>query len=276
MTAPVERLDPSNPSERKNDSTSDELAPERIELPLPGEVVLRPTPARALDALVGDLLAQAMSCVRTFGDFHVALGGDTSIETLFIRLMSDPDLRAFPWDRTHVWTTHQRSNPGEGHPNMCLLMEEFFVTHADLPKSQAHTMTTVRPDADERYERQLAQAMSGRSRGQDRLDAVVVLIEPDGGAGGVALVDEQNQTQPTSDRLCLWRSEGNAQTPTLLTLSRRFLNAARMVAIVGLGADHQGVVAEAMTHRDRLTLAPVAGELRWYLDHAAAGVADEP
>ena len=56
-----------------------------------------------LDSISNELLGQALQCVTTKGEFHLAMSTSTSLNDLYARLMYDPDLRAMPWNKMHVW-----------------------------------------------------------------------------------------------------------------------------------------------------------------------------
>lgn len=255
------------PRDRSQDSAAGyDLAPTARSLNLPGEAVVRMNPALALDVLAADLLAQAMTCVRQFGDFHLAIGGDSSIETLYLRLMSDTELRALPWDRTHLWMTHERRLKDEEH-RAGTALREFIIDHSDIPRSQAHLIPIDESDAPDQYEAALRETLGWRERGHDRLDCVVVAIEPSGEAGGRTLIDDRDDE---GERLCDWASPRNGAPPTL-ALTRRFVRASRLIAVMGFGAERRAALRSAATNRDRLSIRPVAGELRWYLDEAIVG-----
>ena len=65
-----------------------ELLDETPEFPrLPGHVVVSADANAALDALGADMFLHAKNCVRTFGDFHLALSGGSTPMPLYERLM---------------------------------------------------------------------------------------------------------------------------------------------------------------------------------------------
>ena len=147
--------------DRSHDSAMGyDLAPTARSLELPGEAVIRSSPALALDALAADLLAQAVTCVRHFGDFHLAIGGDASIEALYLRLMSDTDLRAIPWKKTHLWMTHERRVEEDDDRRLATALREFIIDHSDIPREQAHLIPIDESDAPQQYERAIREALA--------------------------------------------------------------------------------------------------------------------
>ncbi len=77
-----------------------------------------------LDAITQTLLQQATQCVTTKGVFNLMLSGSKELDTLYARLMYDPDLRAMPWNETQLWFL------GE--------VEDSIVMHSGVPEENVH------------------------------------------------------------------------------------------------------------------------------------------
>jgi 6-phosphogluconolactonase/glucosamine-6-phosphate isomerase/deaminase len=247
--------------------------------PLPGDAVVRATADEAIDALAADVVIHALNCVRQFGDFHVALSGGALLEPLYERLMYDPDFRRLPWRRTHVWFAWERRVPFDDERSAFRLISETVGDHADVPPEQFHPIFAQSESAAHDYEAQLREVLAWREKGQDRLDCVLLAIEPDGAlpghAGGAALA-------PDLGRLVHGPGEGGDD---VVAMTLPFINAARFVAILALGEQRAaaiqeiGAAASAGAGGAELPLpvariAPVSGELKWYLDAPACGAAD--
>ena len=56
-----------------------------------------------LDTVAKELMRQAMQCVNAKGEFHLALSESNLLDDFYARLMCDPEMRAMPWDKMHVW-----------------------------------------------------------------------------------------------------------------------------------------------------------------------------
>ncbi len=254
----------SQPRDDSHDSTSGyDLAPTARSLALPGEAFVRANAALALDALAGDLLAQAITCVRQFGDFHMALGGDESIEALYMRLMSDPELRGLPWKDTHLWMTHERQVDDDDR--LATALREYIIDHSDIPQTQAHLIPIDENDAPEQYEAMLREALGTREPGHDRLDCIVLAMEPGGHAGGHALIDTG---AAENGLLCGWANQVGA--PPTVALTRPFVCASRLIAVTGFGEERRDALRLIAARPNQLSIKPIAGELRWYLDDAIA------
>ena len=66
-------------------------------------VIQSPCKDSQLDAVAKELMRQAMQCVNAKGAFHLALSESNLLDDFYARLMCDPEMRAMPWDKMHVW-----------------------------------------------------------------------------------------------------------------------------------------------------------------------------
>ncbi len=78
-----------------------------------------------LDAITRALLQQAAQCVTTKGVFNLVLSDSNALDDVYARLMYDPDLRAMPWNETHLWFLRE--------------VEESIVHHSGIPEENVHT-----------------------------------------------------------------------------------------------------------------------------------------
>jgi len=258
----------------------DEIQVEGLEAPvpapaLPGKVVARRTVDELHDAIASDLMAQALNCVREFGDFHLALSGGRTPFPLYELLMYDPRFRGIPWRRTHLWMVDERCVPFESELSNFGRIKEVIVDHSDIPPEQVHPMLAAMPECAARYERELRETLGWRPKGHDRLDFVLLGMGADGHTaslfpGSPALADP--------DRLAMDVAAPTTVAPQVprCTLTLRTLNAARFLAPFVMGADKAPALARVAAGATAAELPvaglrPAAGELRWYLDAAACG-----
>lgn len=216
-----------------------ELIPEPVAPDLPGTVVVRPTADEAIDALCADLYLQAQGCVQAFGDFHLAVDPTDAGESVLVRLMVDPLYRDLPWASTHVWPAREGPHPPHDGRSGYRRLSEVLGEHAGLPPGQLHPIGVGEARADELYEAELRRVLSRRERGHDRLDFALL------SAPGVPMVVGEG----------LAAASGGA-----VGLTAGALNACRCLAVLAVGAGGRF---------DAGGVSPLAGELRWYLDHAA-------
>lgn len=209
---------------------------------LPGRMVVRTDPDRAIDALLADLFIHANNCVRAFGDFHLAVSATPASEPALMRLMYDPPYREFPWKRTRLWMVDELDLPAE-HPDLRgPRLAETLVALSGLPESQFHPIEYA--DTVEPYRRLLGEHLGWREKGHDRLDFVFLTVEPDGELSGV----------------------GESPVPRVV-IPPEFIRSARFVAVFAPGPHVNSAVAglAARARDGTLGLAPVGGELAWYV-----------
>lgn len=232
---------------------------------LPGETVVREHEDLVLDTLAADVYLQAISCVRTFGDFHLAIAPGLFQERLCLRLMTDPAVRMLPWNRTHVWATSDRAGPGGGARFESII--DLLADHSGIPPGQIHAPEASGPGSAEVYEARLQQALAWREKGQDRLDAAVLSLAPGGRIAGF----EHGAGQGGRLVVPINPTPGEISGPGL-TMTTRLLNATRLITIIATGDGLRQSVLDVQTGGIRGAtepLRPVGGTIRWYLDRAA-------
>lgn len=253
-----------------------EIVPESPIVPprLPGSVITADTAERLHEKLAADLVAHALSCVGTFGDFHLALSGGSTPMPLYTRLMTDPNYRVFPWRRTHLWIVDERRVPFEDELSNFRHIHEIIVEHSDIPAPQVHPILAMEPDAPAMYERALRESLGWRERGHDRLDYVLLGMGDNGHTASLfpetGILDERERWVG----IC----EGPTVTPPpRVTMTYPFLNAARFISVLVVGANKAAMIARVAGGTDDYHALPIkgirphAGELRWYLDRSACG-----
>lgn len=239
---------------------------------LPGSVVVRESLDDLIDAMVADLLIHANGCVRTFGDFHLALSGGSTPEPFYRRLMYDPACREFPWKRTHLWIVDERRVPLEDDKSNFKMIRELIVDQSDIPREQVHPIEAMEPDADKRYERALRETLEWREKGHDRLDYVLLGMGSD---GHTASIFPQSPALDAEGRLAVINAGPTVTPPERVTMTYGLLNASRFIGVMVTGSGKRAMVgkvaARGASRRELpiLGIRPVGGELRWYLDRDA-------
>lgn len=257
---------------RSFDAAPIEVAPALPRPLLPGTVIVRASEDEWLDAVAADLVLHAKNCVRTFGDFHLALSGGKTPEPLYRRLMYDPLCRDFPWKRTHLWVVDERRVPMDDDRCNFKMIHETIVAHSDIPKEQVHPIRALEPDADDLYEAELRESLAWREKGHDRLDFVLLGMGSD---GHTASLFPRSPALDAPGRLVVVNAGPAVTPPDRVTMTFDLINAARFVAVLVSGSSKRDTIARVVRHTDPvhdlpiLGVRPVGGELRWYLDLAA-------
>lgn len=242
--------------------------------PLPGEVAVARDADALIDLVAAELLVHALNCVRTFGDVHIALSGGSTPLPLYERLMYDPNLRSFPWNRTHLWMVDERCVAFDDPKSNFGHIREIIVNHSGIPPEQVHPMLATRDDADVLYERELREHLGWREKGQDRLDYVLLGMGDD---GHTASLFPGHEALDETERLVRRCTGPKVTPPDRVTLTYPTLNAARFTAILVVGAGKAPTIARVARGNDDFHtlpikgIRPLGGTVKWYLDGAAAG-----
>ncbi|MBS0196333.1 MAG: 6-phosphogluconolactonase [Planctomycetes bacterium] len=224
--------------------SSSNAQPEHGRPRLPGRVNLRANADGAIDALLADIFIHANNCVRTFGDFHLAVSATPQIEPALMRLMYDLPYRDFPWQRTRVWMVDELDVEESDARRRQTRLSETIVALSGLPESQFHPLAV---GAQAEYQRVLQEHLGWREKGQDRLDCVLLSIDEAGLLSGVGEIEPADAAR------------------TVVPMG--FVNSARLIAIYGgdwVGPEQQSRLA-ALGRQGRLGVSPVGGDLVWYL-----------
>jgi 6-phosphogluconolactonase len=249
------------------------VAPQRLPRPnLPGNVIVRNSVEELIDAIAADLMFQAKSCARTFGDFHLALSGGATPEPLYRRLMYDPNYRDLPWKRTHLWLVDERRVPFDDSQSNYKMIRETLVLHSDIPESQVHPIHAISDSADLEYEREIRTNLEWREKGHDRFDYVLLGMGAD---GHTASLFPRSPALESGGRLVLFNDGPTVALPPRVTMTFDLINSARFVSIMVTGAKKRDALARVIAGKEAirdlpvLGVSPVGGELRWYLDAEA-------
>lgn len=252
------------------------ISPVRIAAPpLPGRAVAAETLDDLIDKVAADIVVHAENCVRTFGDFHLALSGGSTPQPLYERLMYDPNYRRLPWRRTHLWIVDERCVPFDDPRCNFRLIDETIVDHSDIPRNQVHPIFATSPTADVDYERDLRETLAWREKGQDRLDCVLLGMGAD---GHTASLFPHSDALREQSRLVRFNEHQAADPPERITMTFPIINSARFIAVLVAGAAKAGMLQRIALGDDAVDevpikgVSPLNGELKWYLDAAACGV----
>jgi 6-phosphogluconolactonase len=252
-----------------------ELVPLPEKPVLPGTVVIRESADEVIDAIAADLFMHARNCVRTFGDFHLALSGGSTPEPLYRRLMYDPGFRELPWKRTHLWLVDERRVPLDDDLSNFKMIRETIVLHSDIPREQVHPINTDAAAPAVEYEAELRESLAWREKGHDRLDFVVLGMGED---AHTASLFPHSPALAVDDRLVTMNAGPTVTPPERVTMTYNMINASRFIAILVTGEKKRPAIERVVARnggragREELPIlgiVPLGGELRWYLDKAA-------
>ena len=216
------------------------------------------------------LLASAGTIIGEGRRFAVALSGGHTPAVLFDLLASPPIRDRTDWSRWDIWFADERACPPDNPASNYRLARDRLLRHIAVDPLHVHRMRAESPDLEAAaadYAAELARNLPAGPGGAPRLDVVLLGL---GTNGHTASLFPGQSVLDISD---LWVAPARADYPPYdrLTLTLPTLNAAARVGFVVAGADKGKPLSEvaagtAVAARVR----PVNGELRWFIDQAAA------
>jgi 6-phosphogluconolactonase len=242
---------------------------------LPGRAQVREGVDEVIDAMAAEFYLQAKGCLRAFGNFQIAIAWSPENEVFFRRLMYDPILRDMPWAKTHLWILEDLRVPSDDPRSRFTAIREWIVDHADIPVEQVHPIFAMGEEPDVAYEATLREVLGWREKGHDRLDYTLLGPTPDGTTLGLYA---RSPALDADDRLVRVTRPPTVDVEAV-SMTAHMINASRMIAILAVGQQWAGAIrgmsAPAASRREwpLLNVRPLGGELRWYLDYEACGVA---
>ncbi|HLP83455.1 MAG TPA: 6-phosphogluconolactonase [Phycisphaerales bacterium] len=232
---------------------------------LPGGVVMRSDRDAVHDALLADIAVHARNCIRTFGDFQLAISFSPAIVPIVRRMMTDPLYREFPWSRTRVWLVDEVIVSEDDPQHRGSIMEGLVVEGSGMPREQAHRIDVSRPDAAAAYASTLREHLGWREKGQDRLDVVLVEQLADGSWSGV--VDSQDTHE------LVVTTPVRSDAPARVCLSGAAVRSARLLAIIATGKQAAAGInhwrGSFSVRKSGVVPMIESAEVRWYVDYDA-------
>ena len=251
-----------------------------MSLKLPGHVHVAPDTEQLFDDIGSALLGNAQRAVQERGVFHMALSGGGTPEPFYIRMVTDPKFRAFPWEQTHLWIVDERCVPEDHEKSNIKMIREAMADHVPIKRSSVHPMPVLADDPAKAYEDEFAAAFPGVAL-PDFPHIDFILLGMGGDAHTASLFPESPALQVT-DRWIATNDGDRVVPPPRVTMTYPLINHGRevIVLLVGSGKHEtlKKIEAQFATGGPDIRELPITGidpsqhdgELTWYLDQAAA------
>lgn len=247
---------------------------------LPGHVHTAPDAEQLYEDLGNALLGAAQDAVQRRGVFHMALSGGGTPEPFYVRLVTDPKYRAFPWEQTHVWIVDERCVPEDHEKSNIKMIREAMLDHVPIPRKNVHPMPVLDKDPATVYEDEMLAAFPGISRVEfPRIDFILLGM---GGDAHTASLFPASPALSVTDRWIATNDGERVVPPPRVTMTYPLINHARQVVVLltgsGKHATLKQIEAQLATGKPDIQELPITGvdpspndgELSWYLDNAAA------
>ena len=214
----------------------------------------------------------ARDAIAARGRCHVAMAGGGTPQPLYQRLARPPFRDTLDWSRIDVWFGDERCVPPDSDRSNYHMVDQALLQNVAIPTANVHRMRgeLPPPDAAADYADALRGVFGGRRI--PRMDLILLGV---GGDGHTASLFPKTPALRERDRwVCAQFVE--AQQEWRLTLTYPLLDAAAALWVLAHGADKAAIVARVLdgpslpSDLPIQAVAPVDGELQWWLDRASA------
>jgi 6-phosphogluconolactonase len=235
------------------------------------EIIVVPDARAVAREAANRFASQIAEAVQSRGRFSVALCGGSTPRGLY-RLLADERYRGeVPWHRVHVFWGDERCVPPDDPDSNYRLAYETLLSHVPIPLENVYRIQgELKPAAAARtYDRAVVEFFCGP---RPRFDLVLLGLGSDGHTAslspGSAALDE-------TERLAVPATAVYQDRPAeRVTLTLPVINGAREVLFLVTGEEKAEIVQAVLEDPSRNLPAqrvqPVAGQLTWLLDAAAA------
>ena len=201
--------------------------------------------------------------------FTMVLSGGETPKLLYQKLASEEYKDKINWNRTHVFFGDERVVPFRDERNNAKMAFEYLLDHVDIPVTQIHIMRTdIEPVfAVDEYRKLLHSFFHSTNH---TFDLVLLGMGADGHTlslfPGSAIIDEHEN----------WVNYvyNEQQEMYRITLMPQIVNKAKRIVFMVEGEKKAGVLKEVLEGEKipskfpAQIIAPVEGELHWFLDKA--------
>ena len=249
-------------------------------LKLLGHVHTAPDAEQLFDDLGSALMGAAQKAVQERGVFHMALSGGGTPEPFYVRLVTDPKFRSFPWEQTHVWIVDERCVPEDHDKANIRMMREAMLSHVPIKRSAVHPMPVLADDPAKVYEEELAAAFPDVSLPDfPRIDFILLGM---GGDAHTASLFPESPALGIADRWIATNDGERVVPPPRVTMTYPLINHGREVVVLLVGSGKyetlKKIEAQLASGGPDIQELPITGvdpsahggELTWYLDLGAA------
>lgn len=222
--------------------------------------------------LAEQFVQTAAKAIAARGRFRVALAGGTTPKPLYELLATREFVTRVDWAHTEVFFSDERCVPPDDARSNFRMAADALLKHVPLPATQLHRMHGEDEPAlaAAHYRQELAAVF--RTVAAPRFDLILLGLGENGHTASLfpgmgALRELWNTVVPQYVEV---------QGEWRLTFTRPILNAAERVWVLACGAAKADIVQRVLEGRFEPVvlpaqyLAPVAGQLTWWLDTAAA------
>lgn len=234
--------------------------------------------AAELSTKLGAAVAAAAANAPADKPFTVAISGGSLPKLLAAGIVGTPLASSVDWSKWHVFFADERVVPLDDADSNYKACNERLFDAVGIPKTNVHAIDASLPTAEAvaaAYSKDLAAIFGGSISAKDPpvFDLVLLGMGPD---GHTASLFPGHELLAVDDRLVAHIEDSPKLPPMRVTLTYPVINAAKRVFFVCTGAGKAPNLAKILVTKpdaaDALPaarVAPVNGELVWFVDDAA-------
>ncbi len=223
-------------------------------------------------------IEQAEQAIKQRGVFHVALTGGSSPQPLY-RLLAKPEMAEnVEWSRVHIFIGDERY-VAHDHPDSNFGMaRDCLLDHVAIPDKNIHPMPTHYDhagEAAEQYASLISEIIPSAAGSAPVFDLIMLGMGDDGHTASlfpgtdILLNNDKTVAAVYVEKLGCWR----------ISMTYPSLNQARQVMVMVSGENKATILAHVLEKGSELVY-PIqsvlpAGEMHWFIDHAAASKLDQ-
>ncbi|MEZ4825376.1 MAG: 6-phosphogluconolactonase [Bacteroidia bacterium] len=207
--------------------------------------------------------------------FHLALSGGSTPKLLFQYLASQP-ADFLPWDRIHLWWGDERMVSPDDPDSNFGMTETYLLNHINIPAENIHRILGEQsPEAAARiYQEEISQSVP-MTDGWPVFDLILLGLGEDGHTASIFPYEIFLLRSPHICAVATHPDSGQKR----ITLTGRVINQAEKVAFLVTGAGKREKISQIFHGAPEAPIFPATyiqpekGNLFWFLDYAAYGIA---
>jgi 6-phosphogluconolactonase len=206
---------------------------------------------------------------------RVSLSGGSTPKALYALLASEGFRNRFPWPRVHWYWGDERFVPYDHPESNYRMTREAMLSKAPIPPDHIHPVPTDGnpDDAAQRYEHtlQVSYGATTFDRVRPLFDVTLLGLGPDGHTASLL------PGEPVLEERKRWVAAVSHGRPEVrITMTYPAIESSRRIAFLVAGKEKAEIFGAIRTGKSRAPAARVRpiGELFWFVDRAAAGVAE--
>ncbi|RPD48389.1 6-phosphogluconolactonase [Hymenobacter sediminis] len=230
-----------------------------------------PTPAEGLNHLADFFVELAARATQAHGRFSVALSGGSSPKKLYELLASEKYRSQVAWEKVFFFFGDERYVPHTDADSNYRMAREAMLEPLEIATNQVFAVDTALPPAEaaQQYTQAIEQFFG---QGEARFDLVLLGLGDNSHTASLFPHTSVLHDATVGARE-VFVEEKQAYR---ITLTAPLLNLAQTTVFLVYGADKAAAVQHILTDEENIEefpaqlIAPVSGELHWFMDEAAA------